>query len=138
MGKDTMKNRLSIQTSAQPAAPVQKSITMLFEAWRDYKNTQETEITKRVAIASNREINVAKIKAQRDVVEQYLIHSFSERRQVITGMFETLDKGIANGDERIIGMAMQSIVETIKTSPLQGIQNMMQQLDDPNIDAIEI
>lgn len=133
-----MKNRLAIPTSAQPWVPVQKSITMLFEAWCDYKNTQETEITKRVAIASNREVSIAKIKAQRDVVEQYLIHSFSERRQVITGMFETLDKGIANGDERIIGMAMQSIVETIKTSPLQGIQDMMQQLDSPNIDAIEI
>lgn len=133
-----MKNRLAIPTSAQPGVPVQKSITMLFEAWCDYKNTQETEITKRVAIASNREVSIAKIKAQRDVVEQYLIHSFSERRQVITGMFETLDKGIANGDERIIGMAIQSIVETIKTSPLQGIQDMMQQLDSPNIDAIEI
>lgn len=40
--------------------------------------------------------------------------------------------------KEIIGMAMQSIVETIKTSPLQGIQDMMQQLDSPNIDAIEI
>lgn len=115
-----------------------KSFTMLVDAWVDYKKVREQEITKREQIHAVRDVQLERIRAQKEVLQQYLEGTFSERRQVISGMFEALDKGIDSGDEKIIAMAMNSIVETVKTSPLQGFQQMMQQLDDPNVDAIEI
>lgn len=118
--------------------PVEQSVSMLIEAWKDYNKICVVEETKREAIRSNRDVNLAKIKAQRDTLEQYLTGVFKERQQVISGMFDALDKGIEKGDDNLIALSMNTIVNTIKTSPLEGIQNILLQIDDPNIDAIEI
>ena len=113
-------------------------LSQLINAWSDYKKTCEIEETKRNFINAKRDICIEQIKAQRYILEQYLTKSFSERRLVIEGMFNALDKGIEKGDDNLIAQAMDSIVKTVKSSPLEGIQNLMHQIEDQNVEVIDI
>lgn len=117
---------------------VSKSIKLLFDSWKDYKSIHELEVTKREYIKAQRDKKIKEIQDQRDLIEQYLIETFSERKKVITKMFDVLDKGIDTGDKELIANAMNTIIATIQTSPLKDIQNMRLQLDDPDVDFIEI
>ena len=115
-----------------------KAVELLINAWKDYKEIHERESTKREAIKAYRDTKIEEIKAQRNILELYLVKTFKEREKVITGMFDVLDKGIDTGDQQLIANAMNTIIATIQTSPLKDIQNMRLQLDDPNIESIEI
>ena len=111
----------------------------LVSAWKEYKITKEVETTKRAQIAAWRDVELTRLDHQRGLLESYLTQTFQERRTVIEGMFNTLDQGIANGDNQLVSMAMQSIISTVQTSPLQGVQQILMQTDDPNSDEpIEI
>lgn len=118
--------------------PAEKSFTILIDAWRDYKKTCEVEETKRSYISAQRDISLAKIQSQRAILEKYLENTFAERRFTITEMFDRLDKGIESGNDTLIAMSMNAIVSTVKSSPLAGVQNIISQIDDPTVDAIEI
>ena len=53
-------------------------------------------------------------------------------------MFATLDKGIENKDDHAIDLALHGILETVKTSPLSGIGELISQLEDKNVNVIDI
>ena len=95
-------------------------------------------MTKREFIRANRDVALARIKSQRDILELYLTKTFEERKTVIAGFFRELDAGIASGNDKVIAVAMQGIVSTVQTSPLQGVSEIMRQIDDPDVKSIEI
>lgn len=111
----------------------------LVSAWKEYKITKEVETTKRAQIAAWRDVELTRLDHQRGLLESYLTQTFQERRTVIEGMFNTLDQGIANGDNQLVSMAMQNIISVVQTSPLQGVQKILAQMEDTNSDEpIEI
>lgn len=114
------------------------SFSEILNAWSDYKKTYEIERTKREFISAKRDVCIAQIRAQQETIKHYLTERFSERKLVILGMFDTLDKGIEKGDDKLISQAMDNIINTVKTSPLDGIKNLISQIDDQNVDAIDI
>ncbi len=136
-----MKNTSVTKVPSSPASPqlASEAFTQLVSAWREYKITKEVETTKRVQIAAWRDATITRLDYQRELLEDYLKNTFAERRTVIEGMFNKLDQGIAKGDNQLISMAMQSIISTVQTSPLQGVQQIFAQMDDFNSDEpIEI
>lgn len=85
------------------------------------------------------ESTITRLDHQRALLESYLKETFKERKSVIEGMFNVLDQGIAKGDNQLVSMAMQTIISTVQTSPLQGVQHIFAQMEDVNSDEpIEI
>lgn len=124
--------------NGNPASTCSDACTSVLQSFLEYKKISEGEKTKREYIQAHRDVALARIQSHRETLEKYLTETFAERRLVISQMFDALDKGIETGNDQVIGMAMQSIVETIKVSPLQGVQTVMNQIEDPNVDFIEI
>ncbi len=127
--------------------PIQKAVTagearnafsQLIDAWQNVKTVKEQEATKREFIRANRDVALARIKSQREILELYLTKTFKERKAVIENSFRVLDEGIASGNDKAIDAAMTMIVNTVQTSPLQGVKEIMRQIDDPDVKCIEI
>ncbi|MCQ2234974.1 MAG: hypothetical protein MJZ24_09580 [Paludibacteraceae bacterium] len=136
-----MKNTPATKGPSSPASPLQavEAFGQLVSAWKEYKITKEVETTKRAQIAAWRDVELTRLDHQRGLLESYLTQTFQERRTVIEGMFNTLDQGIANGDNQLVSMAMQNIISVVQTSPLQGVQKILAQMEDTNSDEpIEI
>lgn len=117
--------------------------TLLMETFKEYNQIKQTEETKRGMIRAQRDVALERIKAQKEILQQYLQNSFGERANNFQKMFEILDEGLATGNDKAIGAAMNMIVKQMEMNPLEGIGqlmscNVVDQIDDPNIDAIDI
>lgn len=114
------------------------SFDLLVNAWSEYKKTSEEETTKRVQINAWKEANLAKISAQRSILEQYLTATFNERSDTISALFERLDKGIESGNPDLINATLGGIIEIAKISPLRDALKLVDAVNDSNIKNIEI
>lgn len=126
------------------AFAVQPVLSELIGAYREYNRIKEEECTKRECIRAQRDVALCRIKAQKKILQQYLQETFKERARTFNKMFDMLDQGLASGDDKAIGLAMTVIVKQIETNPLSGIRelmaanNVVDQINDPNIECIEI
>ncbi|MEA1954709.1 MAG: hypothetical protein U9O24_09995 [Campylobacterota bacterium] len=125
--------------------PITKSITMPIEgvkmvvnAWKENHRVTEVETTKREHIQAYKEVELAKIKGQREVLEQYFEGVFSERKLMINKMFDALDKGIETDNIELIQQSLGAVVAIAKESPLAGVQNLLSDYDNPEVEQITI
>ncbi|UVW30694.1 hypothetical protein [Massilia sp. H6] len=124
------------------AAPVvgdaSKALDKIVDAWSQYKFTAEVEQTKRESIRATRDINIKMIEENAAILKTYLDGAFKERAGVINGMFERLDKGLAEGNAELASNAMAAIVAVTKESPLAGARELLVDLRNPQVTSIEI
>ena len=120
-----------------PTNAALESFNLLVQAHRDYKQTLEVERTKRALSADWRDVSIARLENQRDVLQDYLKRTFAERRHSIDEMVKVLDKGIADGNAEIINGAMNSIVGIVQSSPLKEAEKLIQAMNDPSVKHIE-
>lgn len=125
--------------SKSPVSPLSAvdALTMLIKAHQDYHQISQTEQTKRQAISAWSDVQVTKLNAQKELLQDYLSHTFAERRVVIDGMFKCLDEGISKGNSDLINNAMSSILDVVKSSPLQEAEKLINAMNDPNVQKIE-
>jgi len=100
----------------------------IVKARERYLQLRETEITKRVEIQKNAEIEIANIREKSELLRDYFVMSFSERRENFDRCFQMLDAGLTNGNEKEIDSALSLIVTIIKESPLKQAADVMNQL----------
>ncbi len=110
---------------------------MMFGAYKDYQRLSLEENTKRVNIQAEKEVAIAKIQAQKDLLKSYLEHTFGERRQVIQETFKTLDKALESNNMDVVSQAMESIQNIVKETPLKQVDKLLQLANNPNVEAIE-
>ena len=110
---------------------------MMFGAYQDYQRLSLEENTKRVNIQAEKEVAIAKIQAQKDLLKSYLEHTFGERRQVIQETFNTLDKALESNNMDVVSQAMESIQNIVKETPLKQVDKLLQLANNPNVEAIE-
>ena len=130
-----MKNVKNI--TPNPAGSALEAFNLLVNAHKEYQITAQVEQTKRAAITAWKDSRLASLQNQREVLHQYLEHTFAERRHAIDEMFKRLDEGIENGNLDVINLAMNSIVSIVKTSPLQQAEQLIIAMNDPNVHKIE-
>lgn len=125
--------------SSLKASPLSalEAFNILVKEYSNYKQVVETERTKRQAIKAWSQARAEETKLKKDFLKQYLVNSFSERRYVIDEMFKRLDEGIESGNNQLITMAMTSISDIVKSSPLQEAEKVMLAMSDPEIKKIE-
>ncbi len=114
------------------------SLKMLAGAYLKYKETSEIEKTKRAAISAWRDTKVLELNNQKEILELYLKESFKERALNIEGFFETLDKGIASGNDDLIKQSIGAILSIANESPISNAANLMAAMRNPDIKEIEI
>ncbi len=107
----------------------------LVEAWTQYKQIAEEEKTKRCEIEAWEKITLAEIKTKRDFLIGYLDRSFDERGTNLRSLLEAVDRAILSDDERLLSLALQAIVELVKSNPFQDLADLSTvkaALDDPD------
>ncbi|WGE91861.1 hypothetical protein [Actinobacillus genomosp. 1] len=109
----------------------------LKESYEHFKMVEQREMTTREAIWANRDVELARIKSQKEILESYLKEIFKERRDMLNNTFKTLDKGLETGNLEIINMALSSIVSIAKESPLAQARQMLADVKNPNVKSID-
>lgn len=111
--------------------PISPSIPMdpsaLINKYLDYAKSREQEITKRQAISAWRDTEIERIKAEKDILLDYLNKEYKERANVYEKAFSALDKGIDKGDVTVIQTACAIILQQISKNPFPSLQEFCQQ-----------
>lgn len=118
-------------------ADILKSIDMVTGAIERCKTVIEQEQTKREAIRAHRDIELNKLQAQKENFQKYIEVVFQERSKNFDEFFTRLDTAIETGDMQLANLVMTGIINQIKSSPLQGVKEIMMQANDSDCKHIE-
>ena len=118
-------------------ADILKSIDMVTGAIERCKTVIEQEQTKREAIRAYRDIELNKLQAQKENFQKYIEVVFQERSKNFDEFFTRLDTAIETGDMQLANLVMTGIINQIKSSPLQGVKEIMMQANDSDCKHIE-
>ena len=110
----------------------------LIKAFCDYRKTCEAEKKRREYIRAERDVAIERIRAQTDVIKTYLDQAYRERAHVIDGNFAVLERALRENQTELACRAMSSIEEIVKNSPLKDVRRIMNDMDDPRVESIEI
>ncbi|WP_434799201.1 hypothetical protein [Terrisporobacter vanillatitrophus] len=106
------------------------------ESKRDYEKTKEEETTKRLAIEKATEIHLAKIKSNKETVENISEAIFNERQKVIDKSFDVLERALDEDKDSVAIAAMNGISDIVKESPLKDFDSISNALQNDNTDLI--
>ena len=123
--------------TAIPLEAATSSFTRILEAHNEYKKIAAQEKTKREAIGAWKDVRLKELKNQQEILRLYLENTFRERREMIDGLFNALDKGIEAGNINVIDTAINGIVNIAKDSPLQQIDKLILSLKNDDVKVIE-
>ena len=118
--KSTQSNPASV--SAQAAST---SFNLLVSAWKDYKQVQAVETTKRAQIQADKEVAIKAIEEQSALLRDYFTQVFAERRGVIEQNFALLEQALAQDNLDMANLAMGSINHLVQQSPLAQAQALI-------------
>lgn len=88
-----------------------------------FKKAEEEEITERQRIRAKRDMAVAAIQAQRELIEKYFEYRFAERSTTLAELFKLLDHAVQNRSENELDAALQGILGVVKDSPLKDFES---------------
>ena len=134
---DKMGKVIPVNPAAIPAEAATNALTRLIETHHEYKKIAAQEKTKRAAIEAWKDVRLTELKNQQEILRLYLDSTFKERRQMINGLFETLDKGMETGNLDVIDKAVNGIVSIAKDSPLQQVDKLILSLKNDDVKVIE-
>jgi ribonucleotide reductase alpha subunit len=110
-------------------------LQQIVSAYTEYKIIAEQERTKRQGIEAWEKETVAKINAQRDLLMRSLDRSFDERAENFRALFNVIDRAVASANNEQLTLALHSLTEIAKSSPLKELSNLASvraALNDPN------
>lgn len=87
MGKIQILNKLPTKNPATiPFDAASNSFFRILEARNEYKKIAAQEKTKREVIGAWRDVRLAELKNQQEILRLYLENTFKERRKMIDGL----------------------------------------------------
>jgi hypothetical protein len=116
------------QTNTSKGVGPISSLNEMVREVTSYLVIAEQESTKRTDIRAKRDVAIAAIQAQRDVMLSVAQHTFQERAVVLQKQFDVLDAALAKGDAGTVDIALKSMVQVVQSSPFKSIQDMQQAL----------
>ena len=134
-----IKQAMSIFGKVKPS-PAQslEGLKAFADVVQENHRITEEETTKRENILVIRDIEIEKIRTQKEILQNYFDSIFSERRYMITEMFDRLDRGIENNNLKLIQMSMSSIVSIAQESPLKQVASLMNDFKNNEVKEITI
>lgn len=128
--KATATRRLASPNRAGAAGALQ--LTDAVRACIEYAKISQAEKTERARIKAKRDVAVAAIHAQKDVILRYFDLRFKEREAALSRFFVQLDEGIRARDDKLLDLALHGIVGIIKDNPLSDFEAFRQQMAKPD------
>ncbi|QIP46516.1 hypothetical protein [Kingella kingae] len=83
-----------------------------------------------------RDVRLTKLSNQKEILKTYLEETFKERREMIDGLFDALDKGMDSGNMDVINAAIDGIINISKDSPLQNVNKIIHAMKDNDTKVI--
>jgi len=113
-------------------------LKMLYDVYKENHKVSEIENTKRSNIQALKEVEIEKIKSQKEILKEYFENVFEERKNNFENLFDLLDKGIDSNNSSLIEQSLNAIITIAKDSPLNQINKLKSDFNNPNIKEIEI
>lgn len=107
-------------------------------AWREYKTICEQEKTAREVISANRDVRLKAIQERANIFKDIIRQTFGERAKNFDYYFSILNKGIDEKNDKVIDAALELIVEQTRISPIAQATELMNSINNPNVNQIEI
>lgn len=101
----------------------------------EVRKFEEVQVTKRVGIAAERDVAIAGIRAQQELLQNYLDRSFDERAENFTRLFDVVDDALATGNMNALALGLESVIKLATSSPfkdLRSIEETSAALTDPS------
>lgn len=111
-------------------AMLARSVSDVVTAMTEWQKVAEQEKTNRAVIQAQRDVWLEKIRADREIMLDYLNRSFEQQGKALDALFQRLDTALEGGDPAIIVPILGGIVETVKASPLGDLATLDRRLAD--------
>jgi len=92
----------------------------------EYAKATEAERTRRKEIRAKRDVAVAAIQAQRELIEIYFEHRFAERKVALSRLLDLLTHAVDKRNEAELNVALSGILGIIQDSPLKDFEAFRQ------------
>ncbi|MDK4534943.1 hypothetical protein QGZ99_07665 [Kingella kingae] len=83
-----------------------------------------------------KDVRLTELSNQKEILKTYLEETFKERREMIDGLFDALDKGMDSGNMDVINAAIDGIINISKDSPLQNVNKIIHAMKDNDTKVI--
>ena len=110
----------TIQSSGQVVDAVLGLVMMAGEV----RKFEEAQVTKRIGIAAERDIAIANIKAQQELLQDYLNRSFDERAENFNRLFTIVDDALESHNMTAVAMGLESVVKLAVSSPFKDLRTV--------------
>ena len=117
------KNKLTGRSLKTPAE-VCSTLKAFSEAATDAVKFCEVQKTKREEIKAERDVRIARLRVQRDIVMEYLKQSYDERRNLFEEQFKVVDHALMTGNTEVLALSLQSINDLAKSSPFKALADI--------------
>ncbi|KHO63569.1 hypothetical protein [Pseudomonas flexibilis] len=107
---------------------VVSGVTDLVGQVTDYLKIAEQEQTRRTDIIAKRDVALAAMQHQREIMSEMIRFTFQERAAVLQKQFQALDQALAENRPELVNAALNSMVNVIQSSPFKSVQEMQQAL----------
>lgn len=101
-------------------------------AYSEYLRITEVEQITRDKIRAWEQTNLGAIQSRRDVIINFLNHSFDERAKNFDELFKRIDVAMSNKDNDQLSILLGSVIELLKINPYSNLKDFQIQFDDPN------
>ncbi len=136
--KKTLPTKTSPLKTLQTPLNTVEGLKMVVEAFKENHRVTQEERTKRKNIEVQREIAIKTIKAQRDILKEFIENSFKERKENFDELFKALDKSLEVNDHESLSIILGGIVKLAETSPLSQAKKLINDYENPDVDEIVI
>lgn len=90
----------------------------------EVRKFEEAQVTKRVGIAADRDVALARIKAQQELLRDYLERSFDERAKSFGKFFDVIDNALGSGNMTALALGLESVVQLATSSPFKDLRSV--------------
>lgn len=107
----------------------------IIEQAGEVRKFEEVQKTQRTDIAARRDIAIANIEVQKEVLKSYLDKSFDERKENFNKLFSVIDHALETNNMQELAVTLQGLLTLASISPfkdLQTVEATATALADPN------
>lgn len=107
--------------------------SQFINAKKEYEQTKEQEITKRLEIEADLRKHIETVVNQREFLEKYLEKEYKIRQLTIDKFFEVLDNVLENNKDNIVIKTLESIENVVKETPLSGLMQLKKSIENNEV-----
>ena len=100
------------------------AIGVLTSSVIDAYKFSEVQETKRTVIAMQRDIALARIEAQKDIMLDYMEKSFDERKENFKEFFKVVDDALEKDNMQQLAIGLESIITLAQSSPFKDLRTI--------------